>query len=53
MERLKEALIPGQPRDNFIYKPDDMLTYGLEFLSYIDPNFAQDIKYNYDWYMEN
>lgn len=30
-----------------------MLTYGQEFLSFIDPSYIKDIKENFDWYLEN
>jgi len=30
-----------------------MSEYGLEFLSYLDPNFIQDVNNNLQWYKEN
>lgn len=54
IERLTHALSTTEARDPFVYRPDDMLTaYGTEFLSYLDPLFAQDIKANKEWYLEN
>lgn len=44
---------PDAVRDTFVYKPDNLHLYGQDFLSHIDPQFAQDIETNYDWYMEN
>lgn len=40
VECLQHALSPTAPIDNFVYKPDHMLTYGMDFLAHIDPRFA-------------
>lgn len=30
-----------------------MFEQGVEFLSFIDPNYVKDINNNYEWYLEN
>ena len=40
-------------RDTFVYVPEDMDKYGLDFTSRIEPLFVQDFKQNAEWYIEN
>jgi hypothetical protein len=40
-------------RDTFVYRPEDMESYGLDFVSRIEPLFVQDFQENAEWYKEN
>lgn len=40
-------------KDTIVYRTEDMETYGLEFVSKIEPMFVQDYQKNMDWYREN
>lgn len=39
--------------NSIVYTPERMNEYGIDFLSYVDPRFVQDIQNNLEWYMEN
>lgn len=40
-------------KDSFVYRSEDMNSYGIDFLAKIDPVYTQDLTINMDWYQEN
>ena len=40
-------------KDCNIYIAEQMSNYGVEFTSYLEPNFIQDMQSNKAWYKEN
>ena len=49
---LKTDLSLIKPDPN-VYSSENLGDFGLEFLSYIDPVFVQDIDLNRDWYLNS
>jgi hypothetical protein len=49
------SLQPGDAdyRDATLYKPQEIFKYGIEFTSYVDPRFVQDMIKNKEWYSQN
>lgn len=41
------------PRDQTVYKANQLDQYGQDFLGYIDPHFVRDIDDNLAWYLSN
>lgn len=53
-ERYKKSLEPDNNEvDKTVYRGDSTDQYGIDFLSYIDPQYTKDIMNNIDWYLEN
>lgn len=40
-------------KDNNIYVAEKLANYGVDFTSYLEPNFIQDMANNKEWYKEN
>lgn len=56
-DRYEEALSMNKDdpafKDKNIYIAENMADYGVEFTSYLEPNFIQDMQANKEWYKEN
>lgn len=55
--KYEHALSLSPDDDNFkdmtLYKPQEIFKYGIEFTSYVDPRFVQDMINNKEWYSQN